>query len=67
MQAKGLGKQILVRWLSFNGVGVMGVGVQLTMLTLLIKVAGMHYLGATAIAQAGRSAARWSGSRGFIC
>jgi putative flippase GtrA len=28
----------------------MGVGVQLTMLTMLVKIAGLHYLGATAIA-----------------
>src|SRR5262245_54389959 len=38
------------RWLSFSGVGAMGIGVQLTMLALLVKIAGMHYLAATAIA-----------------
>jgi putative flippase GtrA len=36
--------------LSFNGVGAMGVAVQLTMLTGLVKLAGVHYLVATAIA-----------------
>jgi putative flippase GtrA len=44
------GKRFWTRWLSFNGVGAMGVAVQLTTLTALVKLAGMHYLGATAIA-----------------
>ncbi len=39
-----------MRWLSFNGVGAMGVAVQLTVLAVLIKLAGVHYLVATAIA-----------------
>jgi putative flippase GtrA len=46
MAAKGLGR----RWLAFNGVGVLGVGVQLGLLTLLVHGAGLHYLLATAIA-----------------
>ncbi len=44
------GKGLLVRWLSFNGVGAMGVAVQLTVLAVLVKLAGVHYLAATAIA-----------------
>ena len=44
------GKGLLVRWLSFNGVGAMGVAVQLTVLAVLVKLAGVHYLVATAIA-----------------
>ena len=46
MAAKGLGR----RWLAFNGVGVLGVGVQLGLLTLLVHGGGLHYLVATAIA-----------------
>ena len=46
MAAKGLGR----RWLAFNGVGVLGVAVQLGLLTLLVHGGGLHYLAATAIA-----------------
>jgi putative flippase GtrA len=38
------------RWLSFNGVGLLGVGVQLAGLWLLVHVFHVHYLAATAIA-----------------
>jgi putative flippase GtrA len=43
---KGLGR----RWLAFNGVGVMGVAVQLGVVALLVHGAHLHYLVATAIA-----------------
>ena len=46
MAARGLWR----RWLAFNGVGVLGVGVQLGLLTLLVHGGGLHYLVATAIA-----------------
>jgi putative flippase GtrA len=46
MAAKGLGR----RWLAFNGVGVLGVGVQLGLLTLFVHGGELHYLLATAIA-----------------
>ena len=46
MAAKGFGR----RWLAFNGVGVLGVAVQLGLLTLLVHGGGLHYLAATAIA-----------------
>ena len=38
------------RWLAFNGVGMIGVGVQLAMVGLLVHGLGLHYLLATAIA-----------------
>jgi putative flippase GtrA len=38
------------RWLAFNGVGLLGVAVQLTTLAALVDLAGWHYLPATAIA-----------------
>lgn len=41
---------LLRRWLAFNGVGALGVMVQLAVVTLLIRGAGVHYLVATAIA-----------------
>ena len=41
---------LLIRWLKFNAVGLLGVGMQLTALTLLTKTAGVHYLLATAVA-----------------
>jgi putative flippase GtrA len=44
------GKRLLTRWLSFNSVGAIGVAVQLSVLALLVHVAGLHYLAATAIA-----------------
>jgi putative flippase GtrA len=43
---KGLGR----RWLAFNGVGVMGVAVQLGVVALLVHGAHLHHLVATAIA-----------------
>jgi putative flippase GtrA len=41
---------LLQRWLTFNGVGVMGVVVQLGILALLVHGFGVHYLAATLIA-----------------
>ena len=38
------------RWLVFNGVGLLGVAVQLALMGLLVHGAGVHYLVATAIA-----------------
>jgi putative flippase GtrA len=38
------------RWLKFNFVGLLGVGVQLAALALLVKLAHLNYLPATAIA-----------------
>ena len=38
------------RWLVFNGVGLMGVGVQVGLLALLVHGLHLHYLVATAIA-----------------
>jgi len=38
------------RWLKFNAVGALGVGVQLTLLTVLTSGLGLHYLPATALA-----------------
>lgn len=43
-------KLLLWRWLKFNSVGAIGVGVQLAVLTLLAGQLGMHYLVATALA-----------------
>jgi putative flippase GtrA len=43
-------RALLLRWARFNGVGAAGVMVQLGLLTLLIRVAGLHYLAAAAIA-----------------
>ena len=39
----------LLRWIKFNAVGILGAGVQLAILTLLVKL-GLHYLVATAVA-----------------
>ena len=41
---------LFIRWIKFNAVGMLGVGVQLAMLTLLTKAAGVQYLAATALA-----------------
>lgn len=41
---------LFIRWVKFNAVGLVGVGVQLTALTLLTKAAGVHYLIATPLA-----------------
>jgi putative flippase GtrA len=38
------------RWLKFNGVGLLGVGVQLSTLTFLKGGLGLHYLVATVVA-----------------
>ena len=38
------------RWAIFNGIGLVGVGVQLAVLTLMTEGLGVHYLAATAIA-----------------
>jgi len=38
------------RWVAFNGVGMLGVVVQLSILALLVHAIGVHYLVATAIA-----------------
>ena len=43
-------KPLILRWLKFSTVGWMGVGVQLTMLTLLAGKLELHYLVATAFA-----------------
>ena len=40
---------LLVRWLRFNGAGLLGVGVQLATLQLLVRGLGMHYLVATGL------------------
>jgi archaetidylinositol phosphate synthase len=39
-----------IRWIKFNAVGVMGMGVQLCTLTVLVHIFNMHYLWATALA-----------------
>jgi putative flippase GtrA len=41
---------LVIRWVKFNAVGLVGVGVQLAALTLLTKTAGIHYLIATPLA-----------------
>jgi putative flippase GtrA len=41
---------VLRRWLKFNSVGAMGIGVQLAALTLLAGQLGLHYMAATALA-----------------
>ncbi len=46
MGGKGLGR----RWLTFNGVGLMGVAVQLGVVALLVHGIHLHYLLSTAIA-----------------
>ncbi len=43
-------KLLAIRWLKFNFVGGLGIGIQLGMLAMLVKVLGMGYLPATAIA-----------------
>jgi putative flippase GtrA len=44
------GRLMLWRWLKFNSVGAIGVGVQLAVLTLLAGQLGVNYLVATALA-----------------
>ena len=41
---------VMAHWLKFNTVGVVGVGVQLAVLTLLKSGLGIHYLIATVLA-----------------
>jgi putative flippase GtrA len=44
------GYWLLRRWLAFNGVGLLGVLVQLSVLGVLVHGFGLHYLAATVIA-----------------
>ena len=39
-----------MRWLKFNAVGALGMAVQLGVLGLLVRMAGLHYLAATVLA-----------------
>ncbi|HST23212.1 MAG TPA: GtrA family protein [Blastocatellia bacterium] len=43
-------KAIFHRWVKFSTVGVGGIFVQVVMLTLLLRLTGLHYLAATALA-----------------
>lgn len=43
-------KAIFHRWVRFSAVGATGIFVQVVMLALLLRVTGMHYLAATALA-----------------
>ena len=43
-------KRLGFRWLKFNAVGAIGIGVQLAALSLYLKGFGLHYLAATALA-----------------
>ena len=43
-------KGLFGRWLKFNFVGGLGIGVQLVALWILLKMFGLHYLVATALA-----------------
>jgi putative flippase GtrA len=48
---KNKGKErLLYRWFRFSAVGAAGIVVQAATLALLFRVAGLHYLAATAIA-----------------
>jgi putative flippase GtrA len=40
---------VVIRWLKFNAVGILGAGVQLAVLWLLVRF-GLHYLFATGLA-----------------
>jgi putative flippase GtrA len=42
--------RLFQRWLKFSAVGATGIAVQLITLALLLRVAGIHYLVATALA-----------------
>ncbi|HJQ70647.1 MAG TPA: GtrA family protein, partial [Blastocatellia bacterium] len=42
--------QLLQRWAKFSAVGATGICVQTVALFLLLHVAGLHYLAATALA-----------------
>lgn len=46
MEAGGLVR----RWVVFNGVGALGIGVQLAVLAVLVRFMDVHYLWATAVA-----------------
>ena len=43
-------KAIIHRWIKFSAVGATGIFVQTATLALLLRVAGLHYLAATALA-----------------
>ena len=43
-------KTLALRWLKFNAVGLLGVGLQLAILAVLVGGSGMDYLPATALA-----------------
>ncbi|MGA9772806.1 MAG: GtrA family protein [Blastocatellia bacterium] len=43
-------KTIFYRWVRFSAVGATGIFVQVVILALLLRVAGLHYLAATALA-----------------
>lgn len=43
-------QRLFQRWLKFSAVGATGIAVQLVTLALLLRVAGIHYLVATALA-----------------
>src|SRR5438477_12967275 len=43
-------KRLALRWLKFNAVGLLGVGLQLAVLAVLVGRLGMDYLPATALA-----------------
>jgi putative flippase GtrA len=43
-------RELAARWLRFNFVGLVGIGVQLAALALYARVFGWHYLAATALA-----------------
>ena len=40
----------LIRWLAFNGIGLLGLALQLTIVATLTRLADVHYLAATALA-----------------
>jgi putative flippase GtrA len=42
--------ELLKRWILFNGIGLLGVAVQLSVLGVLVHALGIHYLTATVIA-----------------
>jgi putative flippase GtrA len=44
------GKGLAARWVAFNGVGALGIAVQLGVLAVLVRLTGTHYLLATAFA-----------------
>ena len=46
----GLAKSILHRWAKFSAVGAGGIAVQAVALAVLLRLAGLHYLLATALA-----------------